>query len=467
MSDQKFEKVLSRFDMLVLAFGAMIGWGWVVLSGTWITSAGSVGALVAFLIGGLLVIFVGLTFAELASAIPKAGGELHFALQAMGRSASFITSWAIVLGYFSVVAFEAVALPTVVEYLFPHYQFGYLWTINGWDVYASWVIIGMIGAIFITAFNYFGVKPAAVVQVILTIVIAVVGLMLILGSSFSGDPANLQPIFHNGSRGIMSVIIMTPFMFVGFGVIPQAAEETSIPYRSIGKIMVISVICAVVFYLAIIYGVGMALDQSSLTASELPTADAMGASFGSSIFAKILILGGVAGILTSWNGFIIGASRILFAMTRQGMMPSWFGKLHPKYKSPSTAVLIIGILSMISPLLGRPMLAWLADAGSFSVVIAWFMVALSFLVLRKKEPNMPRPYRAGRRPVIGWVAIALAFLIGVLYMPGMPSSLVWPYEWVIFAVWWIIGIFFFLQMRKGKYLSASSQQSLRNQTYSE
>jgi amino acid transporter len=169
------------------------------------------------------------------------------------------------------------------------------------------------------------------------------------------------------------------------------------------------------------------------------------------LFAKVLILGGVAGILTSWNGFIIGASRILYAMTKQGMMPPWFGKLHPKHKTPSTAILVIGILSMFSPLLGRPMLVWLSDAGGLSVVIAWFMVALSFLVLRKKEPEMTRPYRAGKSPVIGWIAIILAFLVGILYMPGMPSSLAWPYEWVIFAVWWIVGVFFFAQMKRNKY----------------
>lgn len=457
-SNQQFKKVLSRFDMLVLAFGAMIGWGWVVLSGTYIDTAGSIGALISFFIGGLLVLFVGLTFAEQASAMPKAGGEMHFSLRAMGRSASFITSWAIVLGYFSVVAFEAVALPTVIEYLFPDFKFGYLWTVNGWDVYASWVLIGMVGALLMTAFNYIGIKAAAFVQVVLTIVIAVVGLMLFFGSSFGGSFSNLHPMFHNGSKGIMSVIMMTPFMFVGFGVIPQAAEEANIPFRAIGKIMVISVISAIVFYLAVLFGVGLALDKTSLLSSKLPTADAMGTVYGSALFAKVLILGGIAGILTSWNAFIIGASRILYAMAKEGMMPSLFGKLHPKYKTPTTAILVIGIPSMFSPLLGRPALVWLSDAGGLSVVVAWFMVALSFLVLRKKEPEMSRPYRAGKGPVIGWIAIILAFLVGMLYMPGMPSSLVWPYEWVIFAAWWIVGLIFFIQMKRNYYTAGSHIQ---------
>ena len=108
---KKLKKVLSKFDLLFLALGAMLGWGWVVLSGTWLTSAGSYGAVLAFAIGGFLVICVGLNYAELASAMPRVGGEHEYVHRALGEDASFIASWAITLGYVSVATFEAVALP--------------------------------------------------------------------------------------------------------------------------------------------------------------------------------------------------------------------------------------------------------------------------------------------------------------------------------------------------------------------
>src|SRR5690625_3237030 len=132
--DVKLVKILGNKDLLSLAFGAMIGWGWVVTAGLWITEAGSLGAILAFLIGGVLVILVGLTYAELASSLPLAGGEFIYSYKAMGRLPSFITTWALILGYVSVVAFEAVALPTVFEYLIPNYSQGYMYTIAGWDV---------------------------------------------------------------------------------------------------------------------------------------------------------------------------------------------------------------------------------------------------------------------------------------------------------------------------------------------
>ncbi len=447
-TENKLKKVLSRFDVLFLSFGAMIGWGWVVLSGIWITEAGTLGAMLAFVIGGILVIFVGLTYSELASAMPKVGGELVYVLRALGKNLGFVAAWAVTLGYVSVVAFQATALPTVIEFFFPNYRVGYMWTIQGWDVHLSWVLVGVLGALFVMFVNYIGIKIAAIVQMIFTLMIAVMGILLISGASVTGSMANAEPLFLGGMAGIMTVIVMTPFMFVGFDVIPQAAEEMNIKRKSIGKILIFSVFLAVFWYIAIIFGVGVSLDKPSLVDASLPTAAAMGAIFGSEFFAKLLVAGGIAGILTSWNAFIIGGSRVLYAMAEARMLPAWFGKLHPKYKTPANAILFIGCLSVLSPLFGRPMLVWLVDAGGFAVVIAYFLVAWAFLRLRKDEPNMSRPFRAGKSNVVGWFAIVMSLGFIVLYLPGMPAALSWPAEWFIFAGWSLLGVFFWARMRK-------------------
>ncbi|CDQ18142.1 putative amino acid permease YhdG [Halobacillus karajensis] len=207
------------------------------------------------------------------------------------------------------------------------------------------------------------------------------------------------------------------------------------------------------FYLAITLGVGLGLSPRQLSSAELASADAMGALFNSDTFAKILILGGVAGIITSWNSFIIGGSRVLYAMAKSGMVPAWFGYLHPKYHTPSNSILFIGFLSMLAPLLGRSALVWIVDAGGLGIVVAYFLVALSFLILRKKEPNMERPFRAAKSPIFGCLAFVLSLGFIVLYLPGMPAALVWPYEWVMVAGWTLIGAYFFIQMNRGTYES--------------
>ena len=117
----EFDKVFSAWDILVIAFGAMIGWGWVVSSGDWIQRGGVLGAMIGFALGGVMIFFVGLTYAELTAAMPQCGGEHVFSYKAMGPIGSFICTWAIVLGYVSVVCFEACALPTIITYIYPEY----------------------------------------------------------------------------------------------------------------------------------------------------------------------------------------------------------------------------------------------------------------------------------------------------------------------------------------------------------
>src|SRR5699024_7603365 len=441
MKEQKLLKILGNKDVLALAFGAMIGWGWVVTTGLWITEAGSLGAILAFMIGGTMVVFVGLTYAELASSLPLAGGELYYSFKAMGRLASFITTWAIILGYVSVVAFEAVALPTVFEYLIPSYSKGYLYTISGWDVTITWAGVGILGSIFIAWINYRGIKFSTAVNFIFTLLIILAGILLITGSTISGNIQSMKPFFTDGVSGLLVVVIMTPFMFVGFDVIPQAAEEINLPRKRIGQLLIISVVLAVLWYIAIIFGVSMMLDPEEMAESNLVTADAMVKAFGGSqMMGNILVLGGFGGILTRWIGFYVGGSRAIYALAKAVMLPKSLGELHPKYNTPHKAILLIALLSTLAPLLGRPALEWFVNAGGLGLVVAWLMVAVSFIIIRKQDPKMDRPFKLKGGTTIGWIATFMSIGVGILYLPGMPSALVWPYEWLIIAVWAILGI---------------------------
>jgi len=370
----------------------MIGWSWVALTGGWINEAGSLGAIVAFAIGGVTVIFVGFTYAELAAAMPQAGGEHVYSYRALGRNASFLCTWAILLAYVSVVTFEAVAFPTVIEYLAPNFSVGYLWTVAGWDVNATWVAAGVAAAIVMTSINVIGIKTAARVQMLVTMLILIAGVALISGALFSGQPENMRPLFTDSYKGILGVLVIVPTMMVGFDVIPQSAEEIDLPYQMIGKLLMVSIIMAVAWYMLIIWGVSMGLSANERAAAALPTADATAALTGTHWGGKLLILGGIGGILTSWNAFLIGASRAVYALAHAGQLPASLGALHPRFNTPHRAVILIGVLSMAAPFFGRQTLVWLVDAGSFGVVIAYAFVALSFLALRYREPRMPRPY---------------------------------------------------------------------------
>ncbi|WLP93658.1 APC family permease [Psychrobacter sp. M13] len=436
------KKSLGVFDIIALAFGAMVGWGWVVLAGGWIIAAGTWGAMLAFLLGGMAVILIGVTYAELAASMPITGGEHTYTHRALGVNVSFICSWSILFGYFSVVAFEAVALPTVVEYFIPNYNQGYLWTIAGWDVYATWVGVGMLGSVVVTWLNIRGMEVSAWFQKTAVVGILFVGILLFVGAILY-NPANSTavqaPAFIGGAAGVMAVIVMVPFMFVGFDVIPQAAEEIDLTRPNIGKFLIISIVIAVLWYVAVAWSVGTTLPLIQAENSTLATADAMTNAWSGKWAGILLVIGGVLGILSSWNAFLIGGSRLLYAMSKARMLPAFLGKLHPKYNTPVNAILLIGGLATLAPLFGRKMLVWIVDAGGFGIVIAYTCVAISFLVLRYREPDMVRPFKIPAGKLVGVVTIILSFGLLTLYMPGMPSALI-GVEWWIFIGWTLLGI---------------------------
>ena len=313
-------KLLGRGDVLAIAFGAMVGWSWVVLAGEMIVRAGAVGSILAFGAGAVMVWLVGLTYAELSAALSRAGGELSFTFVGFGPTGAFVCGWTLVLAYVAVCAFEAVALPTVVSYLAPGgFEAGFLYDIAGWDVHASWVVTGVAGSVAIGAANYFGIRFAAFAQRLAVASLLLIGLAFFVPGSVRGDAANLVP-YVTGWEGVLRVVIMTPFLYVGFDVIPQLAEEIDVPMRTIGRVIVLSILMALGWYALVQWTVGLSLDAATLDRRELPTADAMSAVYGSPWAGRVLVVGGAFGILTSWNAFFLGASRLLFAMARGGML---------------------------------------------------------------------------------------------------------------------------------------------------
>lgn len=456
----KFDKVLSPIDVLVTAFGAMIGWGWVVSSGEWIQKSGVIGTIIGFVIGGIMIYFVGLVYAELTSALPKCGGEHVFSYRALGKTGSFICTWAIILSYIGVVCFEACSLPTIIQFIFPGFLKGYLYTIAGFDVYASWLAVAVGIAAFITYINIRGIKSAAIMQKILTVIIASVGIILLAVSVVNGDFENMDGQIFVGndmpsiSKNILSIAIVAPFFLFGFDVIPQASEEINVPMKKVGKILILSIICAVLFYAITVFAIGYGLNSNEIAVSMqgngLVAASAMAKLFNSKIMADVLILGGICGIVTSWNSFIIGGSRAMYSMSDTYMIPRLFSKLHKKYKTPVNSLLLIGFLSIISPFFGREMLVWISNTASMACCTAYCIVSASFLVLRKKEPNLERPFKLKHYRLCGIMAVIMSGSMVIMYIiPGTNCTLTIQ-EWSIVGGWILMGIFFYV-FSKRKY----------------
>lgn len=277
-------KVLTSCEVLTFSLGAMIGWSWVLLSGQWVADAGSLGAVLAFLVGGIVVLLIGLLYAELAAAMPKVGGEHVYTLRALGVMPSFVCTFALLVAYIGVCMFESAAL------------------------------------------------------------------LLATGAITAGSFANMAPLFSPGIGSFLMVLVIVPVMLVGFDVIPQSAEEIDLPPNRIGQVFVFSVFLAIAFYAVILIGVSLAPGEKR---EFMGTAASASYFWGSDQAGALIVLGGIAGILSSWNAFILGGSRVVLALSQSGMLPAAPSRLHPRFRTPYVTIMLIGVLSCASPWLVR------------------------------------------------------------------------------------------------------------------
>lgn len=444
----ELQKSLSFIDVVILAFSTMIGWGWVVLTGDWIIDGGSIGAVIAFVLGAILCIFVGITYCELTPMLPYAGGEMVFSYKALGYDASWFTGWMIAFAYIGVAAWEGPALATAIDYLIPIPRIGYLFTIADFDVYISWLVIPSVVGLMLIFFNFKGINISAKFQVIVTGILALGGIIFAGVSTVKGNIQNLQPSFTD-TKGVFSVMLAVPAMFVGFDVIPQITEEMKIPAKKIPIAIISSICLAASWYIIIILSAAIAAPREILAQNGISVANAIVHEIGKPIAGKLIILTAIMGILTSWNGFIMGSTRVLYSMGRARMLPKVFGRLHPRYKTPYIAIIFVGVLTIVSPILGKNSLSWFVNASAFGTVIAYFMVSLSFVILRYRFPDEPRPYKIRYGIATGYIAILVSLFFIALYLPIGSSSLK-KVEWVIVLCWLTLGLIQYVVLFKNR-----------------
>lgn len=433
------QRVLGRRDLLALAWGAMIGWGWVVLSAEMASRAGTVGSALAFTVGAVMLLLVGALYAELTALMPRAGGELAFCMAGLGPVAAAFCGWILCLAYLAVCAFEAVALPRVLFHLVPGLETRPLYEIAGAPVSASGVAIGSLGVFLIALVNFRGIRPAALLQGAAALTLAAAGASLFLSAAWAGESARLAPEFTDAG-GFMAVVIMTPFFLFGFDIIPQVAEEIRASARQVGAVMLAAIVLALVWYAAVQLSVGALLDAPERARVELAPVAAMESAYGNVWAGRWIVVGGIFGILTSWNAFFVGGARLLFAMGRGAMLPAVFARVHAKFGTPSYAIALLAALSLAAPWFGHRALVWFVNAGSFATVLAYLLVACAFLAIRRRHPDWRSEVRV---PAAGWIGgAALLATAGftLLYLPGSPVALRWPYEWGILLAWLTLGI---------------------------
>lgn len=363
------------------------------------------------------------------------------------------------LAYVGVAAWEGIAVATAFNYIFPIPQTFLLWDIAGYSVYFSWAVVGVLGAIIMVVLNLFGTRPAIIFQVMATAAVIAISLMLLLGGITFGSTENIGSAFTSFS-GFFYVMLLVPSMLVGFDVIPQSSEEMNISPKHIGKMVMVCIVVSLIWYFIIIVGIGLSAPLEIRGSGILPTAEVMGYVYGNSSFGTILVIVGILGIMTSWNGFFMGATRLIFAMGRAKMLPPVFGKLGKKHKTPWAATLTVGAICIVAPFLGRNALIWLVNISSICALFSYCCVTLSFVLIRKKEPELTRPIKIKGGIKLGiFIFIAsVTYLMLYIFMALEADS--YKAEMAVIFAWLVVGVILynFTQIRSGVILASERER---------
>lgn len=438
---------LSEKFVWAIAYGSCIGWGSFILPGDWISQSGSIAAAIGITIGALLMIIIGVSYGALVKHFPVSGGAFAFSYLSFGRYVSFFSSWFLTFGYICVVALNATAFSLLLKFMMPGVlEHGKLYTIAGWDVYITEIIIATALLLLFTFITIRGAQVSGSLQYYFCIAMVVVVLLMFFGSFFGSgfSLSNLQPLAEEKKgwfTSIIMIVAVAPWAYVGFDNIPQTAEEFDFAPNKTFKLIVYSLLAAAGTYVLMILYTGWLSSRGTENSDLWVTGAVTQQSFGY-IGLFVLAVAITMGIFTGLNGFLMSSSRLLFSMGRSGIMPGVFSKIHPRFKTPYVAILFLGALTLIAPWLGRTALTWIVDMSSTGVSVAYLVTCLSATKLfsYNKESNTYAPiYKTFA--IVGSI-FAFIFL-GLLLIPGSPAALSTP-SYIALIVWLVLGLAFFV-----------------------
>lgn len=462
MSQEQLElnKSLSPAQVWALALGSIVGWGCFVLPGDmFLPQAGIMGTLIGFAVGAFLICFVAVCYSYMIKYVPVAGGAFAYAYVGFGPTAAFVCGWALVLGYIAIIGIDVAALALIFRFLFPGvFEFGALYSIAGWEVYTGEVILMTVATLLFGWMNYRGNSFAGKFQVVLTFLLTVGIISLFTGSASleTAQIGNLFPLFAEHRSELSCVLIIfaiSPFLFVGFDTVPQAAEEFTFEPARARNIMIVAILCGVVLYSLVTLAVGVAIPYPDMLAKM----DAMRATGGtawatgevaSMAFGKlgaiVLACAVMGAVCTGINGFYIATSRLLLSMARGRILPAWFGDIHPKYRTPYKAILFTIAIVLLTPFAGRSVVVWIVDMSSVGTGIGYLFSCLAARRVLLGSNDVSD--RSVRMFCCGMGILASVMSIVLLLIPGSPAYISEASRWCM-VTWIGMGVFFYYSNR--------------------
>jgi len=450
--DHSLKRALGPWNLTALGIGAIIGTGIFVLTGTVAAQNSGPAVVLSFVIAGLASVFAALCYAEFASLVPMAGSAYTYGYATLGEFIAWIIGWDLVLEY----ALGAVTVAIgwsgyVVSFL---HDIGIdiparlsaahgspVTLADGTTVTAVFNLPAVIIIAIITALLVVGIKESANVNNVIVFVKVAVVLVFIVGAIHAVNPANWHPFIPPqtvgpdglpikgafGWSGVMTGAAVVFFAYIGFDAVSTAAQEARNPQRDMPVGIIGSLLVCTVLYI-LVYGI--ATGVVPYTELNVPDPIAVVADrAGLGWISSFIKLGAIAGLSSVILVMLLGQSRVFYSMARDGLLPEWVNKVHPKFQTPWVTSIVTGLAVAIPA-------GWFTvrEAGSLvsiGTLLAFVIVSIGILVLRVREPGLARPFKA---PIIWFTAPAGAF--SALYLM---VSLPWR-TWERLIIWFVIGL---------------------------
>jgi APA family basic amino acid/polyamine antiporter len=430
-------------DYFTLGWGTMVGVGWLVVMDDWLLRGGSLGALLGFAIGGALLFPIGWVYGRLVAAMPDAAGEIAYTAAAFSRAVSFATGWMMMLAYFIVCPWEAVAVGRIAGYIFPALDSLEVYRIAGRPIYLPHLIIGLGLTALLTTLNYRGIRLSATFQNWTSFgTLALFVIFVALGAS-KGSPRNFPPLFtHAPLVSFLLVLQIVPYFMTGFESVSKAAEESSPEFgeREFLKAIWMAVLVGVLFYTIVIAAVGFVAPWHELIGEKFMTAVAFQRAVGSRWIVNVILAAALLSLFKCFNGNFVAASRLLFALGRRGLVNSRAGAIHPRHQTPSAAVLCVGLVTAACMLLGDAILVPITEVGSVACAIGWAATCAAYLQMGHAGALPGQPKLSG----VEWLVAILGLLVAIAMLlmkvvPAIPGHFS-AYEWLALGIWISLGV---------------------------
>jgi APA family basic amino acid/polyamine antiporter len=425
-------KVLGPFDLILMGIGAIVGTGIFVLTGTGALTAGPA-LTISFVVAAIACAFAALCYAEFASTVPVAGSIYTYSYATMGELVAWMIGWDLMLEYGLATSAVSVGWSGYFQSLLAGFGLHIPAALSAAPgalpgVHTLFNLPAFVIMIVLTALLSWGVRESARVNnIMVAIKIGVVLLFIFVGARHV-QPANWQPFAPFGHTGILSAAALVFFAFIGFDAVTSAAEEVKRPERDLPIGIIGSLTACTILYVivsAIMTGI---VPFKEFVGVDHPVSLALKYA-GENWVAGFVDLGAILGMTTVILVMAFGQTRVIFAMSRDGLLPKKLSEVHPKFHTPFFATWMVGLIfGCIAALVPLNVLSELVNMGTLA---AFCLVSIAVVVLRKKRPDLHRAFRCPGVPYVPALAVIFCSLL-MTYLNAI--------TWIAFGIWLVIGL---------------------------